>query len=588
MRYILHLLCVATVSHAFLVAKQRHRCHAVHHRFATTNENLFFDVVKEFGLSLPSKHPQHAFSYLLNQLSESQPEEAGPRAEILLRKHDTNHENSVLFLNKVLACYLKSVSTVQSFTSKRQLANKASNLLKEWPEKDLVSYNTLISIFSKAAMPQAARQTFDSLPMKPDTISYSALIHAYATTGRAREARQLFDTMLIHGPAPNRPCYNDVLNAYAKASDSFAAQAFLTQWERSKVTRRVKPEIRSYNIVLNALPWHKAEAFFASMPNRDIVSYTTMIAICCKARSNTDGALARIKQLIQQVVESDRIELTTTFLGNVLYSLGTMDGLEVANYAEQLALELAPTLEVCDIEVYNALLYCWSQQSQVRGERVLQLLEQIESDPNVQPDIKTYTSALNALKGRGDFLIPAAQDLMQRLETVGPAPTVATYTVMMQLYAKSNVPRKASSAWEIFQRMSTRNIVSYNAVLNACEYTDTINNGQTTVEEALKIACVVFDEIRHCPTSRPNAVTYGSFLGVLTNLMPTEASRQETVSLVFKRCAAEGQVSKYVLKKLQEAASADLYKELLQGYGEDRLPFAWTANVRLGKARKEF
>lgn len=207
----------------------------------------------------------------------------------------------------------------------------------------------------------------------------------------------------------------------------------------------------------------------------------------------------------------------------------------------------------------------------------------IEQHDHIKPDIKTYT---NALKGCGDFLIPAAQDIMQRLETAGPAPTVATYTAMIQIYVRSNVSRKASSAYDIFQRMPVRNIVSYNVVLNACKYTNTVTNAPATVEEALKVTCVVFDEV--CHTLRPNHVTYEIFLDVLTNLMPTEASRQETVGQVFKWYVSEGLVSKFVLKKCKEAASDDLYKELLQGHGDDRLPAEWTANVREGKARKEF
>lgn len=573
-------LYIIGATNAF-VAKQQNNV-------ATTDENLSLlfreVVVKEFGLNLPTGNLKRSFSYILNQLIELQPEQAGPRAEILLRQYP---ENTTTILNKVLACYLKSVSTVSGLSNKRQLATNASTLLNEWPHKDLVSYNTLLSIFGKAVMCQQARSTFDSLET-PNLISYSVLLHAYAAAGRAREARQLFDTMLVRGPAPNIHCYNNVLNAYAKSSNPFAAQEFLSSWVRNK-TARVKPSVRSYNIVLHALPWHKAEKFFWYMPQRDLISYTTMIATCCKARGNVDASLITIQKLIRAASESDRLLVTPSFFTNVLYSLGMMDGLAVADFAEQLVMELMPSLQIAsDIDVYNALLHCWSQQSQFRGERALQLLEFIESDSNVQPTIKTYTNALNAWKGRGDFLIPAAQDLMQRLETTGPAPTVATYTAMIQIYAKSNVPRKASSAWEIFKRMPTRNIVAYNVVLNACEYTDTVKNDQSIVEEALKVACVVFDEIRHCSTSCPNHVTYGSFLGVLANLMPTEASRQETVALVFKRCAAEGQVNKFVLKKLKEAASSDLYKELLQGNGEDRLPVAWTVNVREGKARKEY
>jgi hypothetical protein len=245
-----------------------------------------------------------------------------------------------------------------------------------------------------------------------------------------------------------------------------------------------------------------------------------------------------------------------------------------------------------DISVFNALLNCWAKSSDrdhAAGPRVMQILAEIEQHRDLQPDIKTYTNVLDALKGKGPDAVVAAESLVQRMEVRGPTPTVHTYTALIQAYGRSRLPFKAVEAAEVLTRMKassiTPNIITYNAVLNACEHTDPDEDVDVT-EEALRVACLTFDEIRSAPVVA-NHVTYGTFLGALGNLMPVD-SRQEIVALVFRRCCMEGQVSPVVLKKLREAVeSEERYQEMLRGHKENELPETWTCNVRESKARHQ-
>eukprot|EP00957_Ditylum_brightwellii_P201412 15325521-Ditylum_brightwellii.AAC.1 len=117
------------------------------------------------------------------------------------------------------------------------------------------------------------------------------------------------------------------------------------------------------------------------------------------------------------------------------------------------------------------------------------------------------------------------------------------------------------------------NIYAYNAVLNACGYTptmspddsdddddygDTVGN-QDEVEQAFRVACQTFDDVRRAKGLYPSHVTYGLFLGVCSHLMPKSDVRNDLV---------------------EKAASPDLYERLLQGETEDDLPSKWTRSVR--------
>jgi hypothetical protein len=262
------------------------------------------------------------------------------------------------------------------------------------------------------------------------------------------------------------------------------------------------------------------------------------------------------------------------------------------SYAESLVEKLIESCQQPTVQVYNALLHCWAKSGDRQaGSRATEILSTMQGYPYLQPDIKTYTNVLDCLaKSRDPEAIIDAENIVSRMEKDGPYPTTQTYTTLIRNFAYSRLPFKAKKAAEIVQRMKSSDrpdtqptIVTYNAVLNAAEYTD--GTDLQVREEALKVACITFDEIRNS-TIKANHVTYGSFLGVLSNLMTAEM-RQEIVSLVFKRCILDGQVSFLVLKKLKTAVmSLEQYKVLLEGHNENRLPESWTCNVQEARARE--
>lgn len=120
------------------------------------------------------------------------------------------------------------------------------------------------------------------------------------------------------------------------------------------------------------------------------------------------------------------------------------------------------------------------------------------------------------------------------------------------------------------------NIIAYNAVLNAAEYTRGSNADR---EEAFKVACVVFDELRNSQRVAPDHVTYGTYMGVIDNLMPKSGLRDDMIQLVFRRCCADGMLGPVVMKKFQEAASPTQFLELMGRVSVDSIPPAWTCNV---------
>ena len=186
-------------------------------------------------------------------------------------------------------------------------------------------------------------------------------------------------------------------------------------------------------------------------------------------------------------------------------------------------------------------------------------------------------------------------DILQRMENFyaegyeSVRPCARAYSIVITTIARSKRRGKAELAQEILRRMESEyrkgniaarpTVYSYNAVLNAAAFT---NGDEIEQEQAFKVACLTFDELRMSDYLQPSHVSYGTFLKCIKNLMPKSSIRDDLVKGVFRRCCRDGQVGDLVLRNMKGLSSPDFYQTLLEGvedadYG---LPKKWSANVR--------
>ena len=89
--------------------------------------------------------------------------------------------------------------------------------------------------------------------------------------------------------------------------------------------------------------------------------------------------------------------------------------------------------------------------------------------------------------------------------------------------------------------------------------------------------------------------TYGTVLKACANLLPTRGEDTDFIASVFRRCCDDGQVSFQVCFLLKQAASMELYRELLppeafdpttQRFDIEKMPRSWKRNVAERRNRK--
>jgi len=357
----------------------------------------------------------------------------------------------------------------------------------------------------------------------------------------------------------------------------------------------VRPTTSSYNIVLHALANsgdmaapEQAQLLLDEMKSKgasasnslrpDTVTYTTAISVMCRLGGHI--VLEMVDKLLKEAIHTPGVTVDAMFFSNVLSSLAFCRGPGAADYAEEIVQKKMPSLKIePDILVWNGLLNVYAKNgSGVEAEAVL---ERMEKGP-VPPNLQSYTVVLDAYaKSDSHSSIARAETLIQRLqESSDLQPDAKAYTCLIQKYARSSLPLKAKRAQAVLLNAIEKGVrpttITYNAVLNACAYTNSTDLKEK--EEAFTVACLVFDDVRK--SSKPNHVTYGTFLDVIIKLMPKSDARNDIAELVFKRCCKDGQVSQLVLRKLKAAVPLSLYRQMLGGDAEDQLPRKWTANVR--------
>jgi pentatricopeptide repeat protein len=384
---------------------------------------------------------------------------------------------------------------------------------------------------------------------QPDSYTFNIVMKALANckeAGAAEKASQLLRRMeqsYDKGGTlqPDIFSYNIVLDAFSRVGDAESAEKLLEQmYERSERGSIAKPNAHSYTAVLTA--W---------------------------ARNGNEKATARAEELFNNFERK--------------YAAGETD-------------------VQADTSCYNALINVWAKSGERKAlYRVTQILSTMEElglqggDESVAPNSRTYCAVLDCLARSRNFkAYNEALEVIQRMEDFhlegyeSVRPCARAYSIVISTIARSRRKDKAVKAQEMLRRMESEyvkgnvaarpTVYSYNGVLNAAAFTSGDERDQ---EEAFRVACLTFDELRMSEYLQPSHVSYGTFLKAIRKLMPDSEIREKLVTSVFRRCCKEGLVGDMVLREMKALSSPDFYQSLLEGYGTKLgiPPKSFSANV---------
>lgn len=331
-------------------------------------------------------------------------------------------------LNRLIDIYCKSSNIGYA----RQLFNRI-------PKPDIVARTTLIAGYSAMGNLKLAKEIFNETPLAMrDTVFYNAMITNYSHHVDCHAAIELFQEMKREGFAPDHFTFSSMLSSLALIAD---AERHCQQFHCDVI----KLGIGSVTSVLNALLC--AYVHCASSP---LVSSSLLMAAA--------------KKLFDEMPKRDEISWTTMITGYVRNDdLGA---------ARELLDGMTERVEVA----WNAMISGYVHHGHY--EAAFEMFRKMHSR-TIPKDEYTYTSIISASSNAGLFKYGRQLHAYILRTMVQPSMdfVLSVNNALVTLYSKFG---KMVEAREIFNKIPTKDIVSWNSILSGY-----INVGQ--IEEAKSI-----------------------------------------------------------------------------------------------------
>uniref|UniRef100_A0A7R9ZTR2 Pentacotripeptide-repeat region of PRORP domain-containing protein n=1 Tax=Pseudo-nitzschia arenysensis TaxID=697910 RepID=A0A7R9ZTR2_9STRA len=484
-----------------------------------------------------------------------------------------------------------------AFSGEADACDKAMTLLERMEEMyynygdnspvcpDVRSYTKVINCLSRSKKKDAASlaegllykmdQLADSgenPSAKPNTFTYTAALEAQANSGlegSPEKAEELLVKMIHKYQSgdpdvlPNARCFNAAISAYAKSAQPGAAQQAEILFDRldglyMSGLEEAKPNSFNYNSLINA---------WANCPDQEDEN-----GVCSARRAQE--ILERMEQCYAAGDES--CKPTTVSYNAVIDAYAKSRQEEAAERAEQVLRRMGVLYkEGADIKPntrsFNTVINAWAKSGREdaaeKAQDLLDLMSRLYEEGNnaVRPDVHSVTTVINAFARSNNL-----QDKAERANNL--------FRAMKQTY-------EATDGSMIHLRP---NLVTVNAVMNACAYTTGDIHEQN---RAMEIAHERLKHLEDSDYGSPDQITYGTFLKVCANQMPDCATRQQIMEVIFQKSTRDGMLGNLVLQQLRAMGPPELFYRLTGFHVEDEsqledLPKDWWCNVVEGRWRR--
>ncbi|KAK7246051.1 hypothetical protein RIF29_40909 [Crotalaria pallida] len=145
---------------------------------------------------------------------------------------------------------------------------EARKLFDEMPHRDVVSYNTMITVYLKNKDLTTAETLFKAMPQR-DIVAESAMIDGYAKAGCLDDARKVFDEMSER----NAFSWTSMVSGYFRCGRIEEALHLFGQMPEKNVVSWTSVVL---GFARNGLMDH-ARKFFDSMPEKNTIAWTAMV-----------------------------------------------------------------------------------------------------------------------------------------------------------------------------------------------------------------------------------------------------------------------------------------------------------------------
>ncbi|XP_057844167.1 pentatricopeptide repeat-containing protein At2g03880, mitochondrial [Cryptomeria japonica] len=182
----------------------------------------------------------------------------------------------------------------------------ACRVFDRMPERDAVSWNSMIAGYAQNGHLNKAVSLFEKMPEPPDVITWNAVIAGYVQNGDPEKALSLFDKMKRKGVKPDSTTFATILPACAKLAALELGTEIHQDIIQSGVDSDVVLESALVDMYAKCASLDKARKVFDRMPERNTFSWTSMVGGYAK-NGQAKAALELFGQMQQSGVKPNYV-----------------------------------------------------------------------------------------------------------------------------------------------------------------------------------------------------------------------------------------------------------------------------------------
>ncbi|KAJ0045967.1 hypothetical protein Pint_05649 [Pistacia integerrima] len=365
-----------------------------------------------------------------------------------------------------------------------QLGVKIHTLIvKAGFDYDVFVKTSLLSFYAKCGYMEDALKVFDDIPDK-NAVSWTAVISGYISDGKFREAIDMFSRLLEMGVRPDGFSLVKVLYACSKLGDLNSGEWIDRYIKKAGMGRNIFVATALVDLYVKCGNMEKACCVFDEMPEKDIVSWTTMIQGYA-SNGLPKEALDLFFKMQRENLKPDRYVMV-----GVLSACARLGALELGEWASNLmdrnellsnpvlgtalidmytkcgsmaqAWEVFRGMKDKDRVVWNAVISGFAMNGHVKA--ALGIFGQVEKC-GIQPDENTFVGLLCACTHAG--LVDEGRKFFNGMSTVYcVSPTIEHYGCMVDLLGRSDL---LDEAHRLIKSMPMEpNVIVWGALLGGC------------------------------------------------------------------------------------------------------------------------
>lgn len=362
-------------------------------------------------------------------------------------------------------------------------------------EKNVVSWNSILSGYLKAGNMEEAQVVFDEIPNK-DVVSWNSMVSGYARIGKMDKAFFLFQQM----PERSSASWNAMISGFADCGRMESARRIFDSMPlRNKVSWIAM--ISGYSKCGNV---ESARQVFDQMSEKDVLSFNAMIA-CYAQNSQPKDALELFNQILKREVNIQPNEMTlasvisaSSQLGDLKFGLWietymSKDGIELDDHLATAFLDLYTKcgdierayklfhgLKKRDVVAYSAMILGCG----INGKAVdaTKMFEEMVST-QICPNSVTYTGLLTAYNHAG--LVEEGYRCFNSMNDHGVVPSGDHYGIMVDLLGRAG---QLDKALELIRSMPMQPQAGvWGALLLACSLHNNVELGEIAAQNCFKL-----------------------------------------------------------------------------------------------------